>query len=115
MKKNGVFIVISTMPPDIFKAIAIDPIDIDCKGDPATDWGRGSKSIKLQTSEGSDIYYHCVSKLREVSQNILSSAKQSRQQQSQSKEQIMDGIMQLLEEAKKAKDLVEKAINKVII
>ena len=115
LKTKGIFIVITTMPPDIFKSIAIDPINSShqelSKGS-STDWGCGSKSIQLQTKEGGVVYYYCVTKLYDV--DVSAKDPTIDKCNPTERDQVMQGIMNLLEEAKKAKEFVDQARLKVL-
>ncbi len=116
---GGLFVVVTTMPPDILQTIAIDPI-AGGGGSAAVNWGAGHVHHKLQTPEGGDIHYYALKKLGEVP-TVQSKAGSSSGGSaglglgSARKEDVMGGIMALLEEAKKAAAAVQEATSKVSI
>ena len=91
LSNGGQYIVVTTMPSDIFASVAIDPLGKDC-----SDWNSSeSKRITLKTHAGNDVFYYVVTK-----------------RSMHSKELIFDGIKSLLDEAISAKGDFLDSINR---
>ena len=104
---GGKFLVLSTMPPDIFYALAIEPlIALGATKCEVCDWDNALRQY-VTTAEGGDVYFYAIAKLmtpnaahkQPPKQGPLASARKERR----SKEDIMAGIQALLQEAKQAK------------
>lgn len=91
LRVNGIFIVITTMPPEIFEALAIPHLQTlyEKKFINASNWKQGHISHILKTDTENDIYYYELTKLYPI---------KSRQQA------IAESVSVLLNEAKKAKE-----------
>lgn len=85
LKPKGVFFIITTMPPEIFEPIAISPWH--SKGKIFTNWQRGHSFHKLKTSAGGEVFLYSIQKWTKSS-----------------KENLMNGIMAMLEEAKSIRE-----------
>ena len=139
LRIGGVFIIISTMPPDILEPLALAPLlqvkskksSTDSK---VSNWKAGCRVLPLTTQEGGDVYYYAITKLAEIHQltsyrpgqekkatnsNSNNNSNGNNNNNSGSKVKstdtsgIMAGIAALLEEAKKAKEAMEAATNQV--
>lgn len=121
LTSGGLFVFITTMPPDVFEPIAIVPLTQGASGSEVVNWNDGHTSYKLKTPEGGDVYYYCLKKLgNAVKPKQKASAtgggnanKSSLKSSELEKADVMDGIKALLEEARLAKEQVDKAMQKV--
>jgi len=93
LKVNGLFIVVTTMPPEIFEKIAITPLNSNGNDemDSLSNWKRGHSTHELRTAAGGCVYYYSIRKLSSMC-NLSRNDK------------VMSGILALLEEAKKLKE-----------
>ena len=68
LRVGGVFAVITTMPPSIFRTIVIDPLDDGDQNVPnvLTDW-KTCKKKKIRTNEGGNVYFYPVRKTSSIS------------------------------------------------
>lgn len=130
LKIGGVFVLISTMPPEIIEPLALTPLLASVPGvrGGASDWKQGCRVLPLTTQEGGQVYYYAIRKRAEItrltsfrpgsststSTSKAASAKSSAKVGAAADSSgIMAGIAALLEEAKKAKESMEAAADKV--
>jgi SAM-dependent methyltransferase len=114
LSTGGLFVLITTMPPNVLQSIAIDPL-LSC-GDSGTrpvNWDAGHVCHQLQTPEGGDVYYYCLRKMADLSVGPFVPSSSSGGGNGADKEDIMSGILALLEEAKQAREAVDEAAKKV--
>jgi len=129
LKTGGVFVLISTMPPEIIEPLALSPLLTPLPGvrGGASDWNQGCRVLPLTTQEGGKVYYYAIRKLAEITRvttfrpgttttttNTAGTKSSSKVGAAADNSGIMAGIAALLEEAKKAKESMEAAANKVI-
>lgn len=88
---KGKFIIITTMPENIFESIAMSAIDSLS----ASNWKNCIKE-KLKTEAGGEIYYYCITKTSNLSKTPTS--------RRMSQTDIEEGIQSLLENAVKARN-----------
>lgn len=105
---NGLFIAVTTMPPDIFYTIAVSPLDPSCHN-----WEEGSskkgggksqgtccaRQEKIKTNEGGEIYYYCLTKLAEPKAVGTSHRSGDAARIDAGREKIVSGINVFLDEA----------------
>ena len=67
LRVGGVFAVITTMPPSIFRTIVIDPLGDGNKNAPnvLTDW-KICKKKKIRTNEGGYVYFYPIRKTSNI-------------------------------------------------
>jgi len=77
LRIGGLFILISTMPPDILEPLAFTPLlsttssnskdsaNANCI---VSNWKAGCRVLPLTTQEGGTVYYYAMTKLSEISQ-----------------------------------------------
>ena len=128
LKVGGLFVVISTMPPEIIEPLALAPL-LDPSGTKrVSNWNRGSTERLLTTQEGGKVYYYAITKLADIARkssfrpaaalsasSSLSPTKSKGTKKAADNSDIMAGISALLDEAKRAKENMEAATNKVRI
>lgn len=102
---------VSTMPHNIFETAVIDCLSRCAGNNKYSDWGQQtSRALPLQTSEGGTVFYYRLTKLRNVPKpDQTNSLKKLSERDS-----VMKGVQALLEEAKRAKQDFESAIDKVL-
>jgi hypothetical protein len=108
---GGLFVLITTMPPKILQSIAIDPLlSGGSSGTRPVNWESGHVCHQLQTPEGGDVYYYCLRKMADLATNSTANYSSN---VGGDKEDIMSGILALLEEAKAAREAVDEAARRV--
>lgn len=127
LKVGGVFVLVSTMPPEVIEPLALTPLlaPRNQTENSASDWKRGCRVLPLTTQEGGNVFYYAIRKLGEISRvtSFRPSAPPSSASTSSShatkvgaaadNSGIMAGIAALLEEAKRAKENMEAAAKQV--
>lgn len=117
LKIGGCFLVLSTMPPDVFYALAVAPLTVESNGTGTgtgvrkvcccCDWESTATKQSMKTTEGGDVFFFALTKLETPSashrQHALAALASSATTTARSKDDIMAGIHALLEEAKQAK------------
>jgi hypothetical protein len=105
LKTDGLLVIVTTMDASLFESIALIPMvgsaSIDAVQE-ASNWKRGSRIDRIRTSEGGQVYYYSITKLRSILVGSHSVIKRSRS--SDGKEGLFRGIQLLLDEAMKAKE-----------
>ena len=107
---RGKFLVLSTMPPQVFYTLAIEPLLVKGSGTDVQqlcDWDGGAKQ-SLKTAEGGEVFSYSISKMASPSKAQRSALAATRvvgsaDNKGPSRDGIMAGIQALLEEAKQAK------------
>ena len=110
---GGLFAVITTMPPAVFRAIAIDPLT----DNNVTDW-KECKKKKIRTNEGGHVYFYPLRKTANLPLDIATKIKrkhsgshvhnQSSMPQPPDRDAVMSGITALLEEATRAREEMQR-------
>jgi SAM-dependent methyltransferase len=105
---GGKFIIVTTMPNDIFDTIAIEPIG----GYVCSNWKDNNecKKIEMTTTAGGEIYYYAIMKVGTAN---LASEYKANKNKSNSNQDIMSGIQALLLEAADAKKQMDDALIEV--
>jgi len=93
LARGGRFVCITTMPPDVFEALAINSVDASGY---VCDWSQ-ARRVKLNTAEGGEVHYYAITK------------KNTPLRSERGKQDIMAGIQALLAEAAKAKEDLVRA------
>jgi hypothetical protein len=77
LKRAGLFAVITTMPPKVFRAIAIDPIhemqgvnETENTQPERTNW-RNCVKKKIRTNEGGYVYFYTIQKMMDFDELIV--------------------------------------------
>lgn len=107
---GGKFLIVTTMPNDIFDTIAIEPIG----GYVCSNWNNNKecKKIKMTTTAGGEIYYYSIMKISTA--NLASEYKANKNKpKSNSNQDIMSGIQAILLEAAEAKKQMDEALKQV--
>lgn len=105
LKTDGLLVIVTTMDASLFESIALIPMvgsaSIDAVQE-ASNWKRGSRIDRIRTSEGGQVYYYSIRKLRSILVGSASVIQGS--SSSDGKEGLFRGIQLLLDEAMKAKE-----------
>ena len=103
LKPGGRFVVLTTMPTDIFFALAIEPLQSSATAY-LCDW-RNSDKITLTTGEGGKVYSYAVDKLSSPGPWHKNQVKRAAEDKGKggARADVMEGINALLEEARQAK------------
>lgn len=109
LKTGGLFILVSTMPPQVLEALGIIPLaELRSGRSPVCDWNNGARVRPLTTTEGGQVYYYAIRKIapcgKSTSHRLATAGAAPG-----SKEDIMAGIQALLAEARKAKEQMDSA------
>ena len=106
---GGLFAVITTMPPAVFRAIALDPLT----DNNVTDW-KECKKKKIRTNEGGHVYFYPLRKTANLPLDVATKIKRkhngshlhtpSTMPQPPDRDAVMSGITALLEEATRARE-----------
>lgn len=141
LRIGGLFILISTMPPEIIEPLALTPLlqpaasasERNKRSSNVSNWNAGCRVLRLTTQEGGMVYYYAITKVAKISRltsyrhgtnagataknngsaAATSNTKVSSNLKTTDTSGIMAGIAALLEEAKKAKEAMEAATNQV--
>ena len=105
LKTDGLLVIVTTMDASLFESIALIPMvgsaSIDAVQE-ASNWKRGSRIDRVRTSEGGQVYYYSIRKLKSI---LVGSATVNKgSSSSDGKEGLFRGIQLLLDEAMKAKE-----------
>ena len=120
---GGLFAVVTTMPPAVFRAIALDPLPGGAAA--STDW-RDCKKKKIRTNEGGFVYFYPLRKTANLPRDAAARVRRASGGPPGSgvestaaavappdRAAVLSGIQALLEEAKKAKEEMERAQREV--
>ncbi len=71
LAQGGQWAVVTTMPPHIFEALVITPIEAACLNcvlgdEPVCDWRRGHIATDLRTPAGGTVYYYSIAKHKDT-------------------------------------------------
>lgn len=121
LKIGGMLILITTMPAQILEQIGIAPLGMLTQSKEGVrssvcNWkGAGSNNMKaLSTAEGGQVFYYAITKTANCEKLSSHGKKPAISKVNGSgKDDIMAGITALLEEAKKAKEQMELAAERV--
>ena len=108
LRRDGRLVVVTTMDASLFESIALIPMagsaSIDAVQE-ASDWKHGSRVERVRTSEGGQVYYYSIRKLRSILVGSISAPVSKGSSSSDGKEGLFrDSIQLLLDEAMKAKE-----------
>ena len=98
LKLNGSLIIVTTMPPNIFEQIAINPLFSN--GRISINWKQGHSCHNLKTAVGGDVFCFAIRKLAPT-------------HRTDRKEALMNGIKALLDEAKHIGENLGKVIGTI--